>query len=121
MAKILIVEDDPDMARLLRKRLADAGYEVYTALDAYQGIDEVKKQMPDLIVLDLMLPAGGGLAVLNRIKLFPNTKFIPIVVLTGMQDENYKKEVLKKGVDAYLRKPHEVADLVGTIKGILLR
>ncbi len=121
MAKIIIVEDDPDTAKLLHKRLTDAGYEVYTAPDAYQGIDAVKKQMPDLIILDLMLPAGGGLAVLSRIKLFPTTKFIPIVVLTGMKDENYKKEVLSKGVDAYLQKPYEITELLSTIKNILSR
>ena len=119
MHKILIIEDEIDISKVLNKRLTDAGFKTSVSADAYQGVEMAHQEHPDLIILDLMLPAGGGLSVLKRIRVSTHTKFIPIVVLTGMKDEKYKKEVLDEGVEAYMEKPYEINELLETIKKIL--
>ncbi|MER3425158.1 MAG: hypothetical protein C4293_19960, partial [Nitrospiraceae bacterium] len=84
MAKrVLIVDDDPDLAALLRTKLELRGIEVRVALDGPLALQEAQRFRPDLIILDIMFPAGGGLTVLQRLKLsvFTNTK--PIVVVTA--------------------------------------
>jgi len=74
---------------------------------------------PDLIMLDLMLPGGDGLVVLKRLWMIPSVKNIPVVVLTGVRDEGYKKKILEAGVSAYVEKPYDVEDLLSKIRGIL--
>ena len=118
--KILIIEDEKDTAALLSKRLKAAGYEILITPDVTFGISESHQFKPDLIILDLMLPGGGGLAVLNNLKISIFTEHIPILVLTGLQDEDVKKKVLlASSVKAYLQKPYKAEELLGEIKGIL--
>ena len=119
MKKILIVEDEFDVSKVLKKRLTDANFEVMVALDGYQGIQMALKNTPDLMILDLMLPAGGGLGVLKAIKTSTHTKFMPVVVLTGMSNEEYKKKVLEHGIDAYVEKPYVPEELLSTIRKLL--
>jgi len=120
MSKILIIEDEPDIAKVVRKRLMDHDYEAICAPDGYSGVQLARKEAPDLIILDLMLPAGGGLNALQNLRLSPKTQLTPVIVLTGMQDAEYKKKVLDEGVDAYLEKPFESKALLRTI-GYLLK
>ena len=117
--KILIIEDEPDVARLLVIRLKNSNYDVVTADSGIQGIQTAHQEKPDLIILDLMLPAGDGLSVLDNLRMSSYLRFIPVVVLTGMQDEEYKKKVIAKGVDAYYDKPYDADQLLKTI-GILI-
>lgn len=119
--KILIIEDEQDVAKLLVARLKSAGYESVVASDGYQGVEFAHKEYPDLIILDLRLPAGDGLAVLKNIRLSAYTRKIPIIVLTGIKDEEYKKKVIDKGIEAYLEKPYEPDTLITTIQNILKR
>ena len=119
MSKILIIEDEPDLTKVLRKRLLGQGFEVIAAADGYQGVEFAHKEKPDLIILDLMLPAGDGLSVLKNIKMSARTRYIPVVVLTGMKDEEYKQKVTDEGVEAYLEKPYEPDVLITTIKNVL--
>ena len=119
MHKILIVEDEPDTSRVVAKRLEKAGFEVVVAVDAYQGISLAHKEGPDLIILDLMLPAGGGLAVLKNLEMSSKVTRIPVVVLTGIKDEEYKDAMLKRGIEAYLEKPYDADELIATIRNIL--
>ena len=79
----------------------------------------VRKDEPDLIVLDLMLPAGGGFYVLEKIKLSSLSKFIPIVILTASKDEEHRKKALAAGVEAFVEKPYDNDDLLVTINRIL--
>ncbi len=121
MSKILVVEDEMDVSKVLRKRLQEAGYEVVVAIDAYQAVEYAHKEKPDLIILDLMLPAGGGLSVIKNIKMSPRLAYLPVVVLTGIRDDQYKAKVLEEGVDAYLEKPYEVEVLLKTLSDVLLK
>jgi DNA-binding response OmpR family regulator len=114
--KILIIEDDKDMAMVLAMRLTKAGYEVHTALDAAFGVKEAHQFKPQLIILDLMLPAGGGFAVLDRIKLSTHTNQIPIFVLTGSDSDQYKQKVMGLGVQQYIQKPYDFDHLLAQIK-----
>lgn len=119
MKKILIVEDEHDVARVVSKRLLEEGFDVVVAADAYQAIEFTHKEKPDLVVLDLMIPAGGGIFFLKKIRLSVHSRLIPVVVLTGIEDEEYKQNILDVGVDAYLEKPYDPAVLIKTIREVL--
>lgn len=107
MKKILIVDDDPEIHKLLRSRLLGEGYAVVTAVDAYGAIQNARREKPDLIILDIMLPGGGGVHALKNIRLIPDTASIPVVVLTGTTDDDIKQKVRELGVQGYLNKPFE--------------
>lgn len=117
--KILIVEDEPDVFKVLSKRFLSAGYQVHGVQDAVMVMTEVLAFKPDLIMLDLMLPGGGGLSVLEKIGIISSTQNIPVVVLTGIRNAEYKKKVLAAGVDAYVEKPYEFEELLLKIQEIL--
>lgn len=119
MYKILIVEDEPDTALVLTKRLQKQSYSVMVASDAYQAIEKAYKDTPDLVMLDLMLPAGGGLSVLKKLRASSRTMYTPVIVLTASKDEEQKKEVLAIGVEAYIEKPYDFHSILDAIKGIL--
>jgi len=115
-AKILIIEDDKDMATVLAMRLTKAGFEVKFAQDAAFGVKEAHKFKPQLIILDLGLPAGGGFAVLERLKLSTHTDQIPVFVLTGSGDDSNKEKALQMGAQQYIPKPYEFETLLSEIK-----
>jgi DNA-binding response OmpR family regulator len=117
--KILIVEDEPDAAKVLEKRVRDAGFESVIANDAYAGIKTIREELPDIILLDLMLPAGGGLSILQNLNLFAGGKPVPVIVITGIGDDAYRRRVLDLGADAYFEKPYEAAQLIDKIKELL--
>ncbi len=119
MKKILLVEDNPEIAELLRDGLYAEGFEVAICPDAYQGVEFTHRIRPDLIILDLMLPAGGGFAVLEKIKLSVKTRHIPVVILTASKDTEHRKKAIEMGAKAYLEKPYETKDLADMIRSIL--
>ena len=119
MAKILIIEDEVETAKLLVSGLSRHGFETVVANDAYQGTEFAHKEKPDLIILDLMLPAGGGIFVLRNLRLSLTIAHIPIIVVTGNQDAQYKQKVLDEGVEAYLGKPFVLEELIDAIQNIL--
>ncbi|MGV8058171.1 MAG: response regulator [Smithellaceae bacterium] len=119
MSKILIVDDDVELLKLLRLKLSRDGYSVVTAVDAYNGIQSARREKPDLIILDIMLPAGGGLHTLKNIRLTPFGSQTPIVILTGIHDEELRQKIEHEGVEAYLQKPLDYNLLSETIKKLL--
>jgi len=119
MATILVVEDELDVQKVVAKRLSSRGFTVHCASDGYQAVQLTHKVHPDLIVLDLQLPAGDGLSVLRKLRISEDTKKTHIVVLTGMTNEMFKQSVLTEGVDAYLQKPYDSQVLLDTIDQIL--
>ena len=102
--KILIVEDELDFARIMKMRLEATGYEVAVAEDAYQGTHEAIKGDYDLIILDLMMPAGGGFALLKRLKKLPTKESIPVMILTSSDLDEDEEEAKMLGADAYVLK-----------------
>ena len=122
MKKILIVEDDEELSKLIRTRLVSAGFDALTVPDALWGVQQLKEFKPDLVILDLMLPAGGGLAVLQRLKASVYTTHIPVLVVSGMGpegDPEYFKEIENMGVEGFIKKPFEGKWLVEEVRRIL--
>ena len=119
MSIILIIEDEQDVAKVLAKRLLDEGFETIIAQDAYQGFSLAQQSKPDLVLLDLMLPAGGGLQVLQNMRNSTKTMNTPVIVITGIKDVEYEQKVIKAGVEAYLEKPYDFEQLKGIIQKIL--
>ena len=119
MKKILIIEDEYDTAKVLKKRIEGSGYEVCVAYDSYSGSASVKKEAPDLVILDLMLPAKGGETVLASMKNDETARDIPVIVVTGITDDKVKKELYEKGVADYIEKPYEPEKLMASIRRIL--
>ncbi len=120
--KILIVEDDEDLAKLTRRRLLFSDFEVMVVPDAIMALQEINQFRPDLVLLDLMLPAGGGLAVLKRLRSSVYTTYIPVLVMSGLDreaDPDYFKKVEKLGIEEFIRKPFEGSRLVDVINRIL--
>ena len=118
--KILIIEDEPDLAKVLSNRLASRDFEVSIAQDAYQGSSQVINKQPDLVILDLMLPAGGGIKVLKNIRINSKIMNMPVMILTGLNDPEYEKQIRALGVQAYFQKPYEFETLLGKIKELLM-
>jgi len=123
--KILVVEDDVDLGRLVHQRLKASGFDPFVVPDAVLGFQEALRRKPDLILLDLMLPAGGGLAVLKGLRRSVYTAHIPVLVVSGIEQDFYEghdcylKKVHEMGIEGYLGKPFESGQLLSRIEQIL--
>ncbi len=123
MAKetILIVEDDEDIQQLVGYNLAKAGFQVLYAENGEQALASVKRELPDLMVLDIMLPSLNGLEVCKILRKDPHTKALPIIMLTAKGEENDVTAGLDLGADDYITKPFSPKILVSRIKAALRR
>jgi len=118
-AKILIVDDDPDLRQVLRLRLRANRYETVNAGDGYSAIAQAYKEHPDLIILDLGLPAGDGFVVLNRLQKDDKLSTIPVIVLTARDPQSAEKLALQSGAAAFFQKPADNAELLNVIRATL--
>ncbi len=117
--RILIVDDDPDVRKGMHVRLSANGYETFVASDALSGVAETQKHRPDLIILDLGLPAGDGFMVIERIKRIPALAVIPIIVVSARNSGENKMRAIKMGATAYLQKPVQNTELLAAIRHAL--
>jgi len=115
--KVLIIDDNADFLKLLRFRLEASGYFVISAYDGDGGLKQAKKDKPDLILLDVMMPKMDGYAVMRLLKEDKMTKDIPIVMLTCL--EKTKDAFLDAGVKGYIIKPYDKEDLLQMIDNLL--
>ena len=118
-AKILIVDDEPDVVAVVQGRLVSAGYEVTVMADGQQALECVKKHPPDLMVLDVMLPTLNGYEVCTMIKQDIRYRAIPVVMLTARTEEKDVRLGRECGADAYLLKPFQANELMQTIQTLL--
>lgn len=118
MKKILIVEDDPIARQILNARLRPK-YEVFMSGDAMAAFTEARKQKPDLVILDLGLPAGGGFSVLQRLKAIPSLSVIPVLVISGLDQATHEPRALEAGADMYLQKPAPDEVLLSTVHELI--
>ena len=121
MAKILVVDDDTAINELIKVNLELAYYQVITALDGNKGYALAKQELPDLIILDVMMPEVDGYTVAKRIRENESTKDIPILMLTALGMLQNKVEGFNIGVDDYLVKPFEMEELLVRVKALLKR
>src|SRR5690242_21363050 len=117
--KILIVDDDPDLRQALRLRLRANHYDTVSASDGYSAIAQAYKERPDLIILDLGLPAGNGFVVLDRLREDDKLSAIPVLVLTAREPNGNEDRALKAGAVAFFQKPVDNAELMQAIQSTL--
>jgi two-component system cell cycle response regulator len=117
--KILVVDDHEDNIELLRARLEARGYEVFGANDGQAALDQVDKECPDLILLDVMMPKMDGMEVVRRLKANPNLPFIPVIMQTALDSTENKVEGLDAGADDYITKPINFAELEARVNSLL--
>ena len=115
---ILLVDDDPQLIRLVRANLESLGYKVLVALEARSALELIDKEMPDMIILDIMLPEIDGYELCRRIREFST---IPIIMLTAKVEDVDKVKGLKLGADDYLTKPFSVQELLARVEAVLRR
>jgi two-component system KDP operon response regulator KdpE len=115
---ILLVDDDPQLIRLVRANLEPAGYKVLVALEARSAFELIDAEMPDIIVLDIMLPEIDGYELCQRIREF---SAVPIIMLTAKVEDSDKVRGLKLGADDYVTKPFNVQELLARIEAVLRR
>ena len=118
-ARILIIDDDPDLRRALRVRLRANHYDTLNASDGYSAIAQAYKEHPDLIILDLGLPAGDGFVVLDRLQKDDNLSTIPVIVLTARDAQSTERAVLQAGAVAFFQKPADNTELLNVIRATL--
>ena len=117
--KILVVEDDNLQLTALARRLKSAGFEIVAARDGLTAISAARKEQPDLILLDLGLPAGDGFVVLERLAMLINTGTIPIIVVSSRPPLGNRDAALKAGAIAYIHKPVDMSVLLKAINEAL--
>lgn len=107
MAKLLLIEDEPDQSKMIKIRLETRGYQVITAYKAEDGIKLAQEEKPDLILMDMILPGMHGLEAAIKLKEIPETKEIPIIALTAMGTPDFKRVCFEEGICSFIRKPYE--------------
>jgi CheY-like chemotaxis protein len=117
--KILVIDDEPELIKAVEIRLKSIGYEVALSYDGRAGIDKAKEIKPDLILLDLVMPIMDGYVVANELKDDPETKHIPIIILTASRRKDLKARCRELGVASFIMKPFETSDLLNMVKAIL--
>lgn len=119
MPKILIVEDDPLMLRMYQKIFTFEKYDVDTAINGEEALVKVRTSRPTLILLDIMMPKVNGLQVLDKLKSDPDTKNIPVVMLTNLASEKDAENAMLKGAIKYIVKsqyePKQISDMIKEI------
>lgn len=116
---ILVIEDDEMLCQMYEIKLQNSGYDCETALNGIQGITKARLVNPSLILLDIMMPMKDGISVLEELKADPNTKDIPVVMLTNLSDQHYIEKTLEMGAIGYMVKsnsdPGEVVEKVRSV------
>jgi two-component system phosphate regulon response regulator PhoB len=121
MPTVLVVEDEPAILELLRINLLDAGYEVQGAADAEDAKRRLNETLPDLVLLDWMLPGQSGLALAKELRATKRTRELPIIMVTAKSDEADKVTGLEAWVDDYVTKPFSPRELKARIKSVMRR
>jgi DNA-binding response OmpR family regulator len=118
IATLLVVDDEPHVLRLVKANLESSGYKVLTATDGEQAIETVARELPDLVILDLMLPKMDGYTVCSRVREF---SAVPIIMLTARSSQVDLVHGFEMGADDYLTKPFDVNELLMRVQAVLRR
>jgi len=117
--KILIVDDERDIVKGLTIRLQSHGYEVVTAFDGAQGVFIAHKESPNLVLLDIRMPAGDGFSVAQQLRKSIDTLHIPIIFLTGSPEKNSEQRAEQLGARFYIKKPYDPEELLDAVRRAL--
>jgi len=116
--KILVCDDERHIVRLIQVNLERQGYQVTTAFDGKEGLEKIRAEKPDLVVLDVMMPYMDGFEVLKTIRREPETESLPVIMLTAKAQDKDVFEGYHYGADMYLTKPFNPMELVAFVKRI---
>ena len=121
MSKIIIVEDDESLAELYRISFTKENYEVILASDGEEGLGKVLTDMPDIVLLDVMMPKMNGLEVLAKLKDNPSTSKLPVIMISNINDPSVENVAMQKGANLYLVKSQFVPkEIVAKVKELLI-
>ncbi len=118
---VLVIDDEPDLLRLLDYNLSRSDYLVLTASDGERGLEAARRHHPDVVILDVMMPGLDGWEVIKRLRAEPNTASTPILMLTSKAEEADRVVGLELGADDYMTKPFGVRELLARVKALLRR
>jgi DNA-binding response OmpR family regulator len=118
---ILIVDDDKDWVRMLGIRLQHEGYNIEAAFDAMQAVTQTINLKPDLVLLDIIMPAGDGVGVLEKLRANVKAFNIPVIALTGINDKQTKEAAEKLGISGYFVKPVDMDKLIEKLREVLIK
>ena len=118
-ARILIVDDDPDMASVLGQLLESSGYKVSAVMDGEAALQFLEKSFPDLVVADVMLPKMDGWKLCKKIKEDERTRAIPVLIVTGKSEEMDEIMSYESGADGFIRKPFKNDEFVAAVENLL--
>ncbi len=121
MTRVLVVDDDPDVCDLVTYKLRKSGYEVRTATDGEQARSAVAEELPDLVLLDVMMPGPSGLEVLEQWRAEPGTAVMPVILLTALAQESDVERGFALGADDYIMKPFSPRELARRVAAVLAR
>ncbi len=119
MSKVLVVEDSVTQREMITDLLRGSGLEVTVATDGVEALEKVQNQRPDLVVLDIVMPRMNGYEVCRRLKADPKTQNVPVVMCSSKGEEFDRYWGMRQGADAYIAKPFQPKELVGTVKQLL--
>ena len=119
MARLLVVEDDPIIQVLVREVLVGAGYEVAVADDGESGLEQVRAERPDLMVLDVMMPGIDGYEVLAQVRGNPETAELPVVMLTALNSDEDIQKGFAAGANDYVTKPFQAEELLASVSALV--
>jgi len=117
--KILIVDDEPDVVKMLALRLKAHGYEVTAAFDGIRAVKQAHQVTPDLIILDIKMPGLDGYTVFRNLKNSLNTTFIPIIFMSALPPSQVEEKAAQLGADDFIPKPYEPEEVVAKVTKIL--
>jgi len=117
--KILVVDDEPNIVKMICSRLAANNYEVIAAYDGVQAVEKAHKEKPDLIILDIKMPAGTGVNVYEYLKKSADTAIIPVIFITAYPEKDIKKKVLAMGAKDFITKPFKADVMLTKVKEAL--
>lgn len=117
--RLLVVEDEDAVQATLKARLEAIGYDVLPAFDGEEALARARDEKPDLIILDLVLPKRDGYSVCRALKTDQRYRQIPVIILTGLDEEEHRVRGLHTGADAYMTKPFDSTELINTVRRLL--
>ena len=119
MSTVLVVEDSVTQREMITDLLKGSGLNVTVASDGVEALEQIQGHRPDLVVLDIVMPRMNGYEVCRRLKADPNTQGVPVVMCSSKGEEFDRYWGMKQGADAYIAKPFQPTELVGTVKQLL--